>query len=216
MFNGIDLDLLSLLAIIFIVIAAVTLLISRDWRFSIAALVIQYVGAYILVKISWPVQMALVKLIAGWFSTIVLAMALFGVFGFKIDGEEQAMRQGRSSILPPSTNVSGLLFHILATVVIALAILSVIPDLLNQLDGVTFEQVMGALVLIGLGLLHLGFTAHPIRVIFGLLTVLAGFEIIYAAVELSTLVAGLLAGVNLGLAMLGAYLIYAPSMEGRE
>jgi len=42
-------------------------------------------------------------------------------------------------------------------------------------------------------------------VIVGLLTVLAGFEIMYAAVESSALVTALLAVVNLGLALAGAY-----------
>jgi hypothetical protein len=47
----------------------------------------------------------------------------------------------------------------------------------------------------------------------GLLTVLSGFEIVYSAVETSTLVAGLLAGVTLGIAVVGAYLITALSEE---
>jgi hypothetical protein len=51
------------------------------------------------------------------------------------------------------------------------------------------------------------------RVIVGLLTVLSGFEIIYAAIESSVLVTGLLAGVNLGLALVGAYLLISPKME---
>ena len=46
-----------------------------------------------------------------------------------------------------------------------------------------------------------------------LLTALAGFEIIYAAIETSVLVTGLLAGINLGLALVGAYLIISPTME---
>ncbi len=216
MFNGMDIDIPSLLAVIVILVSAVTLLISQDWRWSIGALLIQYLGAFILVNNSWTWQMALVKLIAGWFSAIVLAMALYGVFGNKTEGNDQPNRHRGSSNIPPSTNISGLLFHLLATGVIALAIISVIPEFLNQIEGVTLEQTLGALILLGLGLLHLGFTAHPLRVIFGLLTVLAGFEIIYAVVELSTLVAGLLSGVNLGLAILGAYLISAPTMERSE
>ena len=48
-----------------------------------------------------------------------------------------------------------------------------------------------------------------VRVILGLLTLLAGFEIIYAAVESSELVAAALAVVNLGLALTGAYLLSA-------
>jgi hypothetical protein len=43
--------------------------------------------------------------------------------------------------------------------------------------------------------------------------VLSGFEIIYANMESSVLVTGLLAGVNLGLALVGAYLLVAPAME---
>ena len=45
---------------------------------------------------------------------------------------------------------------------------------------------------------------------------LSGFEILYAAVELSTLVAGLQALITLGIAMTGAYLMSAPSMEPEE
>lgn len=40
----------------------------------------------------------------------------------------------------------------------------------------------------------------------GLLTTISGFELMYAAVENSVLVAGLLAVVTLGLALVGAYL----------
>jgi hypothetical protein len=47
----------------------------------------------------------------------------------------------------------------------------------------------------------------------GLLTVLSGFEILYAAVESSILITGLLAAVTLGLAVVGAYLLTAPTME---
>ena len=45
----------------------------------------------------------------------------------------------------------------------------------------------------------------------GLLTFLSGFEILYAALENSVLVAGLLAAINLGLALVGAYLASAPA-----
>jgi hypothetical protein len=63
------------------------------------------------------------------------------------------------------------------------------------------------LLLISLGLLHLGITSDPFQVIIGLLTVLAGFEVLYAAVESSVLVTALLAVVNLGLALAGSYFL---------
>jgi hypothetical protein len=61
-----------------------------------------------------------------------------------------------------------------------------------------------------MGLLHLGLTNRPLRVIVGLVTVLAGFEVLYAALVQAALVTGLVAAVNLGLALVGAYLITAP------
>ncbi|MCJ7623785.1 MAG: hypothetical protein MUO76_09800, partial [Anaerolineaceae bacterium] len=71
----------------------------------------------------------------------------------------------------------------------------------------------GGLILIGIGLLHLGMTTRPSRVIIGLLTFLSGFEILYAVIERSILVAGLLALVNLALALIGSYLLAAPTLE---
>jgi hypothetical protein len=65
----------------------------------------------------------------------------------------------------------------------------------------------------GLGMLHLGMTIQPFRVILGLLTVLSGFEALYAALESSILVAAMLATVNLGLALVGAYLLTARKAE---
>ncbi|MFM8370102.1 MAG: hypothetical protein ACKOBD_15250, partial [Chloroflexota bacterium] len=59
---------------------------------------------------------------------------------------------------------------------------------------------------------HLGVTSDLMRVVLGLLTVLSGFEIIYAAVESAILVTGLLAAVNLGLGVLGSYLLMAGSV----
>jgi hypothetical protein len=67
--------------------------------------------------------------------------------------------------------------------------------------------------LIGLGLLQIGLTSHPIRVIIGLLTIISGFEILYAVVEQSALVAGLLAGVTMGLALLGVYFLFQSSLD---
>ena len=81
---------------------------------------------------------------------------------------------------------------------------------------ISIEQLLGGGILIGMGLLHLGLTSSALRVIFGLLTVLAGFEILYAAVETSVLVAGLLAAVSLGLSLVGAYLLVVPSLAATE
>jgi hypothetical protein len=81
--------------------------------------------------------------------------------------------------------------------------------------GLGLPIAWGSLLLIGMGLLQLGISAQPFRVILGLLTVLAGFEILYAAVESSTLVAALLSTINLGLALTGAYFLNMPQEENQ-
>ncbi len=75
---------------------------------------------------------------------------------------------------------------------------------------------IGSLFLIGIGLLQLGITADVLRVTVGLMTVLCGFEILYSAVEGSVLVAALLAVINLGLALVGSYLLIASNSEESE
>jgi hypothetical protein len=64
--------------------------------------------------------------------------------------------------------------------------------------------------------LQLGINSGVLRVIVALLTVLAGFEVLYAALEGSILVAALLAVVNLGLGLAGAYLLNASTPEEPE
>jgi hypothetical protein len=75
-------------------------------------------------------------------------------------------------------------------------------------------QIWGGLALIGLGLLQLGFSGRTFQVALSLLIMLAGFEILYASLETSTLVAGLLAMVNLSLSLVASYMMpYAASEE---
>jgi hypothetical protein len=81
--------------------------------------------------------------------------------------------------------------------------------------GASPEQVLGGLWLLGLGLLQLAFTREDIRIVIGLLTVISGFEILYATLEASVLMTGLLAMLNIGLAFVGAYLQMASHLEER-
>lgn len=179
--------------------------ISRDGRVSVISLAVQYVGVFILVSISWPLQMAAVKLVAGWMSGAILGLAMVGKPTFH-QGEN--IKRGQSNKYPIRlNNISESLFRFFAGVMVTLAVLSISLNIQDWVPGISIYQIIGGLLLIGVGLLQLGFTSQSLNVALGLLTVLAGFEILYAGVEISALVAGLLAGVNLGIALIGAYLI---------
>lgn len=194
---------LSLPAIILVGLTSLALLHSHNWRSSIAALALQYLGVFLLLAADRPFSLALSKLVQGWIAGAVLGMALSGSEGLGLD-------RGWESFF------SSHLFRLLAAGLIVLVVISVTPAVAERVPGLGLTQATGALILIGLGLLQLGLTLHPFRVVLGLLSALSGFEILYAAVEISALVTGLLAAVTLGLALTGAYLLAAPAMDESE
>lgn len=195
------------LPVVFLVfLTSFILLTSVDWRRGLISLFIQYSGVFVLVGVSWPIHMALVKMITGWVAVIVLWLALTDVEkDFKNDtGPKQRMWY--------SGGFSNVVFRLMAAVVVVLVVVSLAERLNVWFPAASLEQVTGSLILGGIGLLQLGMMKLPSRAIIGLLTVLSGFEILYAAVEISTLVTSLLSAVTLGLALAGAYLILAPTM----
>jgi len=195
-------DQLAFFAVVLISMTSLVLLIGQDWRVSISALALQYLGVFELVGLSWSLELAAVKLVAGWMAGAVLGMALLGI--------PDEARKGERLVL------GSVLFRLLTAGLVWLVAFSIAPQLSARIPGIKYEQVLGGIILIGMGLLQLGLTALPLRITIGLLTVLSGFEILYAVVETSTLVSGLLAGVSLGLALVGAYLLTIPTMEEIE
>jgi hypothetical protein len=196
---ALDLAGFSLPALAVLTLTGLALLISRDWRWMIFALALQYAGIFFLVILVWPFEIAVVKLIAGWMAGAILGIAISNV---------PVVWEQEEHTIPASR-----VFRLLAAALVGLAVSSLASPIQEWLPGIAMELVWASLIMIGLGLLQLGLTSQPFRTVVGLLTALAGFEILYAAVETSTLVAGLLAGVNIGLSLVGAYLLLSPSME---
>jgi len=184
------LGLLSYLAVVVIVMTSLFLLISQNWRWNIIALAVQYLALMILTAMVWPIGMAAVKLIAGWMAGAMLS----------------ASQPAPELVEDPQLVRSAVLFRFLAAMLVWILVCTIMPIFINILP-LPAPLVIGAMLLIGMGLLHLGMTTRPLRVLIGLLTTLSGFELIYAAVENSVLVTGLLAIVTLGLALVGAYLL---------
>jgi hypothetical protein len=82
------------------------------------------------------------------------------------------------------------------------------PSLRNHVfPDVDLIIIQGGLMMMGMSLMQLGLNSEPYPLIISLLTFMSGFEVIHAALELSTLLTGLLVIVNLGLALVGVYLM---------
>lgn len=217
--SAVVLEPLAIVAAGLVTLTALLLLAISDWRLSILLIAVQYTGVFLLVAIDWPIPMAIAKLVVGWIAGAVLGMAfsnspeLRQTYQARITTDRAPTRPGTR----PSSAFSFYVFAALAVIVlISLAFLSRATAFSKWLPDLHPAQAWGAMVLIGIGLVKLGFTTQPLHTTLGLLTALSGFEIIYAQAEPSALVAELLAGITLGLAMAGVYLLLAPFMQEDE
>jgi len=183
----------------FVLVTSGGLLVSRDWRLELGLLGLQYLGVFWLTSLHWPISMAAIKLVTGW-----MAIATLGITRLNVKEAEEETKQP----LP-----QGRLFRMFTAGIVTVIIITAAPSVEEIIPGIGLPVISGSLILMGLGMLHLGMTVQPFRVILGLLTVLSGFEALYAALESSILVAAMLSTVNLGLALVGAYLLTARKPE---
>jgi len=190
------------IAVALIVVTSVGLLLASDWRWSMSLLAIQYVAMFVLALQHWPLGMASVKVVAGWMAAAILGMTRSGLSNENLN-EENVWPRGR-------------LFRVFAAGIVVIIVAGTTPSVDTIMADAGFAVTTGSLLLIGMGLLHLGITTHVLRLTIGLMTVLSGFEIIYSAVEGSVLVAALLSVITLGLALAGSYLLIASNSKGPE
>lgn len=198
-------DIISWVAVALILATATTILISQDWRISLAALALQYLAAFWLVTRHLPLAMGSVKLIAGWMIVATLGMTRLSLSTLDNQMEDTFWFRGRW-------------FRIILMGIVGLIAAGSSLQIEAVIPGLGLPVIAGSMILIGAGVVHLGVTSDLLRVTLGLLTLLAGFEILYAALESAILVTGLLAVVNLGLGILGSYLLIAGSfpLESEE
>lgn len=198
-------DIISWVAVALILATATTILISQDWRISLAALALQYLAAFWLVTRHLPLAMGSVKLIAGWMVVATLGMTRLSLSTLDNQMEDTFWFRGRW-------------FRIILMGIVGIIAAGSSLQIEAVIPGLGLPVIAGSMILIGAGVVHLGVTSDLLRVTLGLLTLLAGFEILYAALESAILVTGLLAVVNLGLGILGSYLLIAGSfpLESEE
>ena len=180
----------AIAAVILVAVASGLMLLTSSWRGRVTGLALMYLGVFWLTGLSWPLGLAAIKLVVGW-----MAGAILGVSGI--------------NLLPPTRRrwPTEWIFLGLVFILVIVAVNSLAPMILEWFPGCKATQAWGGLLLILSGLVHLGIASRGLRTIISLLTILAGFEILYAVVETSTLVAGLQAIVTLGVALTGAYLL---------
>lgn len=190
-----------MIAVVIALSTAALTIVLNDRRWMLIALAGMYIALTWMTAISIPLEIAIVKLVAGMMVCAVLALSVM-----RAGSEAQGMTGGG---LP-----SGMAFRIIAVLMVLATAwgLSVrgwvsLPQAMNR------HAILGSMVLLSLGLLHLGVSEEPFRVGLGLITALAGFEILYAALEPSMAILALLAAVHIGIAIIVSYLMVEISAQ---
>jgi len=219
-----ELSWLPLAGALIVIATAFILLISPNWRASLATLAMQYMGVFILLSIDSPFQLAFAKLVTGIMAVAVLGMTISSMVRFEEASDNasnpflnetlDSYSTSHNSREQPFLSRQG--FRLLTGLLAAMVGFSIAPQLATWIPGISIEQAWGSIILLGSGFLQLGFTVKPFRTTLGLLTFLSGFEIIYAIAEPSALVTGLLAVVTLGLSLAGAYFLMIVSLRESE
>ena len=185
-----------------ILITSVGLLISRDWRISLGLLAAQYLFAFGLIGQNWPWNMAAIKLVTGWMAVATLSITRQSASEMD-ERADEFWSQGR-------------LFRFFSAGVIVMIVIAGTIRVDTIIPGIGLPVLGSGLMLVGMGLLHLGTTSRTLRGILGLLTVLTGFEIIYTALESSIMVTAMLSVITLGLALIGSFFLITQQIEVNE
>ncbi|MEN6393576.1 MAG: hypothetical protein ABFD53_07205 [Anaerolineaceae bacterium] len=201
---------IAIAGLILIIFALIGIIVSDNWRFTIICLSVQYLGCVLILIHNLPFVLAASKLIAGWIAAAILGMAIAGLpaeemqwLGYNAEKKEGSFRSQR-------------IFRLLIALMMALVVISIVPKIREFVPGIENVQSFASALMISLSIIQLSLISRPFDVVVGLLVLLSGFEIMYFVVETSALVTGLLEVIDLGLALVGAYLIIAPTLEHVE
>lgn len=190
-----------------LVVTASLIIVVRDWRVSLAALLTQYLlVGFLLTRLITP-EVAMVKTLVGALICLILYLTARRVhWGRRRSKDEPSPLPAGWEVFPV-----GLPFRLLAVVLTGL----MASSLLNSypLSEVPRDIGFACYWLALIGLLAMILTAEPLKAGLGLLTFMAGFELFYAALESSLSVVGFLGIVNLFMALAIAYLASAREVE---
>ncbi|PKO06843.1 MAG: hypothetical protein CVU41_04280 [Chloroflexi bacterium HGW-Chloroflexi-3] len=182
-------SLIDILPVLLAGLSSLILFINKKWRWNILAMAAIYVSVFWMVLQVWPTGLAVVKLIAGWMAGAILGSAIKEDSKLLIEDKKVEQR-----------------FKLVIVLIIWIFSFSIMQSIKIRLP-IPDTLIWGGVLLIITGILQIGMSIRPIRIIFGLLTAFSGFEVLYAGVEQSVLVAGFLVIITLGISLVGVLFI---------
>ena len=101
---------------------------------------------------------------------------------------------------------NGLLFRLLGFLLFSLIAVLVSVKAADFLNF-PIDVILAGMLITFCGILELGISGFPLKVILGILVLYCGFSTIYCSLETSLLVNGLLSAINIALGVVGSYFV---------
>lgn len=206
---------LDLAGLILFVTAGLIVLV-RDWRLSLAALLAQYLTVGLMLARVVRPEIAVAKVLTGLLICPILYLSARQAGWSELSAESFRLRRLLSWRRTMGWEVfpAGRLFRTLAVLLMILTATTLGRAYPLVGEPAPFATAVYWLVLAGVLLLIL--TEEPFKAGQGLLTALTGFELVYTTLERSLLVMGLWGAVNLLLALAIGYLTVVQGVREEE
>jgi hypothetical protein len=185
----------SIIAVVLVFACALINLVRRRWLTNLIALALQYMGVFLLLLSVRPIAMAFIPLLVGLMTTLILVVTLIGSGKMEKPRFLQKISAGE-------------FFRTIAGLVAIVFVVLLIPTIRREIfPGTGSYLLLGSLGLVMLSLLQVGMKSEPLYVTLGLLSFFSGFQLLYASLETSALLAALFVLLNLGLGLVGAFFL---------
>ena len=186
---------------------ALLLIVLRDWRYLLLVLAVQYVLVGWLLTDALEPQVAVLKILVGLITCLVLYLTARQVDWGRWSGNNRSDVEGESG---RRRRISiSFTFRLLIGLLTSIAILNAVNSQSINLPELPFHTNLAAFALMTMGLLALGLTEEPLTAGMGLLTILSGFELFFHSVEQALTVIGFMIGIDFLVAIITAYLTVA-------
>ena len=176
-------------AIVGLFLATLLIVLSSDWRISLAALLGQFIFAGLALTRFVQTEIVIVKILTGSLAVIIFYLTAQHIrltLAARATHEEEPGPEG--SGFSRDGGLMGLVMRVLAVLLVFLALVRLLRG--YQLPFVSVDLAYTAIWLCSMGVLGLVLGGGPLRTAPAVLTILIGFDLVYATLESSLAVTG--------------------------
>jgi hypothetical protein len=192
-------------ATVALVLTALTIFLTSDWRLSLTALLVQYIFVGVWLTSSIQGEVALVKILAGVMAVFVLYLTARRVQEEHTAAPDEAEKRRFLGLsLTWHAGPLGLPLRLLAVILLVLALVRLFGG--YQFPLVSANTAFVAVWMGAMGVLGLVVSSEPMRVAPAVLTILAGFDLVLGGLELSLAIVGIWSALTILAALAFSYL----------